>query len=106
MSEAPKTQPKNNVQYPVSDQYKVLEGYDIYRSSKLIVALVVVEGNFGRDLRMYRWQLRGGEKWKVDLCRMSVADWQWEALASKAKEFIEKYEIRKRGSKAQQEQQQ
>lgn len=81
--------------YPVSQSYKVLEGYDIYRSPKLIVALVVVDSDFGRDLRMYRWQKRG-DAWKVDLCRMSVASWQWEVISSKARELIEKYELKKR----------
>src|SRR5579885_2923167 len=32
-------------QYPVSEQYKVLDGYDIYRSENLLIAIVVVEGN-------------------------------------------------------------
>ncbi len=86
-------------QYPVSDQFKVLDGYDIYRSAKLIVALVVVDGNSGRDMRMYRWQLRG-ESWKVDLCRMSVAGWKWDEVAAKAKEFVEKYEIHKKGKES------
>src|SRR5579884_4016222 len=31
-------------QYPVSEQYKVLDGYDIYRSENLIIAIVVVVG--------------------------------------------------------------
>ncbi len=75
----------------------MLEGYDIYRSAKLIVALVVVESKFGKDLRMYRWQLRG-ESWKVDLCRMSVSGWDWPTLSSKAKELIEKHQIRKSGA--------
>lgn len=87
--------------YPVSDTYKILEGYDIYRSSKLIVALVVVESKFGRDLRFYRWQKRvdkGEQKevWKVDLARMSVRDWDWEKLAQKAKELKEKHNIKDR----------
>jgi hypothetical protein len=34
-----KTAPK----YPVSEHFKVLDGYDIYRSNNLIVALVAVE---------------------------------------------------------------
>jgi hypothetical protein len=80
--------------YPVSSQFKVLEGHDIYRSSNLIVALVVVEGQFGKDLRLYRWQNRKGA-WKVDLCRMSVARWPWDALATKAKELMTKYELAK-----------
>ncbi len=84
--------------YPVSDQFKVLQGYDIYRSNKLIVALVAVEGNFGRDLRMYRWQMRNNS-WKVDLCRMSVADWKWDEVSTKAKELIQKYGIKRKGSR-------
>ena len=94
MGEAPKQQGE----YPVSESFKVLEGYDNYRSTKLIVALVVVESDFGKDLRMYRWQKRG-EAWKVDLCRMSVASWQWDAISAEAKILIAKYEIGKRKEK-------
>jgi hypothetical protein len=88
-----------SLQYPVSAQFKVLEGYDVYRSDRLIVALVVVDGSFGRDLRMYRWQLRNNI-WKVDLCRMSVASWKWEEIASKAKDLIQRYEIKRKGKTA------
>lgn len=73
----------------------MLEGYDIYRSQKLIVALVVVESDFGKDLRMYRWQKRG-DLWKVDFCRMSVASWNWDSISSKAKELIGKYGVGKK----------
>lgn len=83
---------KREGDYPVSETFKVLEGYDVYRSTNLIVALVVVESDFGRDLRLYRWQKRN-DAWKVDLCRMSVAGWNWDVISQKAKEFIEKYEI-------------
>ncbi len=62
---------KREGDYPVSESFKVLEGYDISRSNNFIVALVVVESGFGRDIRLYRWQKRN-EAWKVDLCRMSV----------------------------------
>jgi hypothetical protein len=92
---------KREGDYPVSESFKVLEGFDIYRSEKLIVALVVVESDFGRDLRLYRWQKRN-EAWKVDLCRMSVASWQWDVLSSKAKEMMAKYEIGKKGRRSQQ----
>ena len=92
-----KNKPANSrsmsVQYPVSESFKVLDGYDIYRSSNLIVALVVVEGNFGRDLRLYRWQLRK-EAWKVDLCRMSVTRWKWDEVAAKVRELKEKHSIK------------
>ena len=88
-------QPKQQGDYPVSESFKVLEGYDIYRSAKLIVALVVVESDFGKDLRMYRWQKRN-EAWKVDLCRMSVAGWKWDEISAKAKELIEKHGVRRK----------
>ena len=87
--------PKQQGDYPVSESFKVQEGYDIYRSAKLIVALVVVDSDFGRDLRMYRWQKRN-DAWKVDLCRMSVVGWNWDSIATKAKELIQKYEIGKK----------
>jgi len=79
-------------QYPVSEQYKVLDGYDIYRSENLLIALVVVEGQGGRDIRLYRWQKRKGT-WKVDLCRMSVSRWPWEDITKKVREFEQKYSI-------------
>jgi hypothetical protein len=94
-------QKKRDGDYPVSESYKVLEGYDIYRSEKLIVALVVVQSEFGRDIRLYRWQKRK-DAWKVDLCRMSVALWQWDNITSRAKELMEKYEIGKRGGRPRQ----
>ncbi len=58
-------QKKREGDYPVSESFKVLEGYDIYRSDKLMVAQVVIESEFGRDIRLYRWQKRN-EAWKVE----------------------------------------
>ena len=78
--------------YPVSPTYKVLDGHDIYRSNNLIVALVVVESQFGRDLRLYRW-LKRKDRWKVDLCRMGVGRWKWGDISAKAKELIAKYGV-------------
>jgi hypothetical protein len=78
--------------YPVSPTYRVLDGHDIYRSSNLIVALVVVESQFGRDLRLYRWMKRK-DQWKVDLCRMGVGRWKWDEISAKAKELIAKYGV-------------
>jgi hypothetical protein len=95
---------KREGDYPVSESYKILEGYDINPSNKLIVALAVVESDFGRDrdIRLSRWQKRN-EAWKVDLCRMNVASWQWDKVPSKARELIEKYEIGKKGRRTSQE---
>ena len=80
----------SEVSYPVSSTFKVLDGYDIYRSNNLIVALVAVEGQYGRDLRLYRWTRRN-DQWKVDLCRMGVGRWKWDEISAKAKEFSAKY---------------
>jgi hypothetical protein len=80
----------SEARFPVSSTYKVLDGHDIYRSNNLIVALVVVESQFGRDLRLYRWMKRK-DQWKADLCRMGVGRWKWDEISAKAKEFIAKY---------------
>jgi hypothetical protein len=96
---SPEAKSNKDSTYPVSDQFKVLDGYDIYRSSKLIVALVVVESNFGKVLRMYRWQMRNNS-WKVDLCRMSVGGWNWGEISTKAQELIQKHGIRRKGPAA------
>lgn len=84
--------------YPVSDNFKVLGGYDIYRSAKLIVAIVAVESSFGKDVRLYRWQMRetkaSGPGWKVDLARMSVARWDWSAIAKNVMELKQRHGIK------------
>lgn len=80
----------SEVKYPVSQTHTVLYGYDIYRSSNLIVTLVVVQSQFGKDLRLYWWMKRN-DQWKVDLCRMGIGRWKWPPRAS---EFIEKYGLK------------
>ena len=79
-------------EYPLSSSYKLIEGYDVYRSSKLIMAFVVVEGDFGRDIRFYRWPKKK-DSWKVDLARFSVKRWEWEKILEKVNEMKEKYGI-------------
>ncbi len=79
-------------EYPLSSSFKLVEGYDVYRSSKLIMAFVVVEGDFGKDIRFYRWQKKK-DAWKVDLARFSVKRWEWEKIFERVKEMKEKYGI-------------
>lgn len=79
-------------QYPVSESFQVIEGFDVYRSSKLIIAFVVVESDKGKQLRLYRWQNRKGT-WKVDLCRMSVDRWNWSEISAKISSIYAKYSI-------------
>ena len=79
-------------QYPVSDTLQVLEGFDVYRSSKLIIAFVAVQSDYGKQLRLYRWQNRN-DSWKVDLCRMSVHRWNWSEISGKVGSLCAKYSI-------------
>ncbi len=78
--------------YPVSEGLEVIDGFDLYRSSNLIMALVVVKSERGKDLRFYRWQNRKGS-WKVDLARFSVLRWNFDEIASKVKELKEKHNL-------------
>lgn len=77
--------------YPIREGgfLKQLGGFDIYRSSSLIMAVVAVEtGQGARDIRFYRWQLRksaqsGEEAWKVDLARFSVGRFDFKDVTAK-----------------------
>lgn len=92
--------------YPISDRFKVLEGYDIYKSDNIWIALLVVDQGFRKGIRLYRWEKRTKKKegqegegqeeevWKVGLCRMSVSQWDWKALYEKVEEFRSKYGIK------------
>ena len=82
-----------DVLYPVSESFKVLEGFDILRTEKLIVAIVAVKTDRGNDVRLYRWQKRG-EDWKVDLCRMSIGKWNFTDIYNIVLEFKQKYQIK------------
>ena len=82
-----------NQLYPISDSFKVLEGFDILRTDKLIIAIVAVEFDQKKDVRLYRWQKRG-EYWKVDLCRMSISKWNFTDIYNAVSEFKQKYRIR------------
>lgn len=73
-------------------EQKVLDGYTIYKSSKRWIALVVVEANNKREMRLYSWELRK-EAWKVALASQNVGFWDWDKLYEKVKEFKEKYNI-------------
>jgi len=52
-----------------------------------------VESDRGRDVRLYRWQKRG-EEWKVDLCRMSIAKWNFTDIYNIVSEFKQKYNVK------------
>ena len=72
---------------PISHPYRILDGFDVHRSEKLIIAFVAVDTPQGPKIRMYRWQKRN-DSWKIDLCRMSVEWWDWSAIPSKISKFV------------------
>ena len=80
--------------YPLGEHYKVLEGFDIHKSTKTWKAVVVVEDQRGRrHLRIYKW-IQRGDKWKVDLARFSIEFWDLDSVTSKIRELKAKYQIR------------
>ncbi len=83
-------------QFPVKSyegfEQKVLDGHTIYKSSKRWVALVVVEANNKKELRLYSWEFRK-DTWKVALASQNVGFWNWDELLSKVKELKQRSNI-------------
>ena len=77
-------------EYPVKSYenfpQKALEGYDIYQSANRWIALVVVETETRRELRLYAWRKKGDE-WKVDLASLNVGFWDLKTLVEKAEDL-------------------
>ena len=73
-------------------EQKVLDGHTIYKSSKRWVALVVVEANNKKELRLYSWEFRK-DTWKVALASQNVGFWNWDELLSKVKELKQRSNI-------------
>jgi hypothetical protein len=74
--------------------YKVVEGYDIHKSSQMWEAILVVEDQKAhkKHLRLYKWVKRDG-KWKVDLARFSIGFWDLEAVVSAIRVMKAKYQL-------------
>ena len=82
--------------YPVKSYenfpQKPLEGHDIYKSANRWIALVVVETERKKELRLYAWRKRG-EEWKVDLASLNIGFWNLSELMKRAAELKDKYGI-------------
>ncbi len=87
-----------NREYPVKSYegfpQKALDGHDIYKSASRWIALVVVETERRKELRLYAWKKRG-EEWKVDLASLNVGFWDLQQVVQRAIELKEKYAISK-----------
>ena len=96
--------------YPVAEVFTPLDGFDIKRTPRRIIALVAVEEEKGgRDLRLYSWVKRPNKNytgpqdsgntapeyvWKVDYARMSTTDWNFREIATQAKKLAAKYNVK------------
>ena len=87
--------------YPIKDydnlKQKVVDGFDIYRTGKRWIAIVVIErtnpnGSKYYLLKLYRWINKKGE-WKVDLANMNIGYWDINKIVDKITEFKQKYNI-------------
>jgi len=86
--------PATGSKYPIGEHYKVLDGFDVHKSSKKWAAVVVVEDQQGRrHMRLFKWIMKG-DKWRVDLARFSVEYWNLEPMTQKLRELKLKYQIR------------
>ena|GEM_PF-5090509 len=81
---------------PVNREFfTVLDARTYKRTKKRIVALCVLEGKFGTDIKLYEWEWRGeGKGWKVGLANLSVKDIDLAAVANDAKELAATYAIK------------
>jgi hypothetical protein len=85
-----------NESYPVKsyENYpqKALDGIDIYKSATRWIALVVVETEKRKELRLYAWRKKVDD-WKVDLASLNVGFWNLKDLVDKATDLKEKHKI-------------
>ena len=74
---------------------KRLGGFDIYKSGKLWMALVVTEDTTRnqKSVKWFRWQIRKGE-WKNTLCNMKVDYLDFDEIIRKIDLLKEIYKIK------------
>ncbi len=79
---------------PVKDYWELLDYRTYLRNAKRWVALCVVKGKNGIELRLYDWMWRGEEKgWKVAWANTNVASINLSQVTGDAKELAAKHGI-------------
>jgi len=78
--------------YPLGEHYRIIKAHDIVRTPNTIMAILLVEGQYERDIRFYRWR-RKPSGWKVDLARFSVKSWNLEAAARTIEKWRRDYDV-------------
>lgn len=79
---------------PISDYYELLDSRTYLRTSRRIVSLCAVQSKFGKELKLYEWNYRGGEKgWKVGLANINVAAINLKQVAADAEALAARHGI-------------
>ncbi len=79
---------------PVSDFYTLLGARTYVRSNRRIVALCALGTKYGKELKLYEWNYKGGEKgWKVALANINVAGINLKQLATDAEALAAEHGI-------------
>lgn len=79
-----------------SDMYaKRLAGYDIYKSSKMWIAVVAVEDPYGEiSIKLYRWRKRRFVPgWKNVLCNMRIDYLDFELISKRVERLREQFHV-------------
>lgn len=86
------TEERLRERYPVAEQLRPLDGFDVRRTSRKIVAFVVTEGDYGTALRFYVWTRKGSRfPWYVDRARQDTRDWNFENIMHEVQNLKQKY---------------
>ena len=79
---------------PLSEYYQLLEARTYVRTARRWVALCALQGQFGKELKLYEWNWRGEEKgWKVALANLNVASINLKRLAADAEALSDQHGI-------------
>lgn len=79
---------------PVSDYYTLLGARTYVRTSRRIVALCVLQSQFGKEMKLYEWNWKGEDKgWKVGLANINIAGINLKQLAADAEALAQEHGI-------------
>lgn len=82
------------VRFPISPVYELLDARTYVRTAQKIIALCVLQGKYGKELKLYEWNWRGEQKgWKVGLANLRVEGLNLLRIAEDAILLSEKFGI-------------
>jgi hypothetical protein len=83
-----------DARFPVSSFYEVMDARTYVRTKTKIVALCVLKGKYGKELKLYQWEWRGEQKgWKVGLANLRVEGLNLKRLAEDAELLAKEHGI-------------